>query len=216
MQEKWYEAAMNAKDYWSFQRAFHHGCSRCTLSTHDKPPVLWRGVPDAGVVLVGEAPGQEEEILNKPFTGPAGKLLDTIMSAIGIDTEKDMLITNCVYCRPTAPRGSGRQNYTPKQEQINRCKPFLNKALEVMDPKIIIACGRTAMCALLEDNTLRVGEYEGRWVTKNGRNIFTMTHPAAILHQTAYPDQQRATKRKVWEYMQYFRDSYKDKMNEED
>jgi len=208
MRQEQYKKAMEATKYEDFTGCFEQGCTKCTLSAHDNHPVLYRGNPEAPIVLVGEAPGAKEDENGRPFSGPAGQLLDKIFNSIGLNTDQDMLLTNVVYCRPVAPKFSGRQNYTPKKEQTAHCWPFTRKAIEILEPKIIIACGRTALCALLNNDSCRIGQWEGRW----HNNIFVMTHPAAILHQSNDPERQRQTKLKVWKYMQYFRDTYKEKL----
>ena len=200
---------MDASDYRTFASCFNEGCSRCTLSDHNVKPILYRGNPDSSIILIGEAPGAKEDELGSPFTGPAGKLLDKIMSAIGLSTDRDMLLTNVVYCRPVAPNYSDKQNYTPKTEQIARCWPFTKRALEILGPKIKILCGRVALCAYKEDNNLRMWNNEGKWIEPD---VFVMTHPAAILHKTNWPEEQMKMKTKVWEYMQHFRDTYKEKL----
>lgn len=210
MKLEYYNKALQSTTYTEFASCFNKGCSRCSLSNHEgNYPVLYRGRPEASIALFGEAPGLRERELGKPFTGPAGSLLDDIFRAIGIDTNKELFISNITYCRPVADVGSGKQNYTPKLEQIVRCWQFGKKALELLNPKIIIACGLPAAKVLLGDETLRMGEIEGRWLKDN---IFIMRHPASILHQSNYPDVQHETKRKVWEYMKHFRDSYKERL----
>jgi DNA polymerase len=170
-------------------------------------------------MLVGEAPGQKEEEQRSPFVGPAGELLDRIMKAIGLSTERDMFITNCVLCRPASPRYSGKQNYTPKKEQLNQCWPFLEKQIQILKPKILIACGATAMKQLMGDDTQRMGPWEGKWTwyTRFGDNnqeipMFVMTHPAAILHKAPWPEDQRKAKIKVWKYMREFEATWKSKI----
>jgi DNA polymerase len=220
MKQEIHSKMMETDKYETFASYFSQGCSHCTLSTHDNRPVVFRGNPKAPIVLIGEAPGAKEDQDGKPFMGPAGQLLDRIFHSIGINTNTDMLLTNTVYCRPVAAKFSGRQNYTPRKEQTARCWPFTKRALEILSPKIIIACGRTALHSLFGDNTAKVSEWEGRWSWYTGGErhwskfipIFTMVHPAAILHQSYDPEKQNETRAKVWKYMQYFRDTYKEKI----
>jgi DNA polymerase len=215
---------MDTGIWYNFNAAFDCGCSRCSLSDHGCPPIVYRGNPNSDILLIGEAPGKIEQEQMKPFVGPAGELLDNIMKAIGLSTEEDMIIMNTVFCRPTAHQSSGKQNYTPKKEQIVRCWPFVEKAISLLKPKIIIACGRTALSQLTGDTSIRIGQGEGKWMSykylvpfpppTRGSKVeevpmFVMTHPAAILHKAKYPEEQRTMKLKVWEYMKYFRDTYK-------
>lgn len=204
--------------YLEFAESFRKGCDRCSLSVHQEghPPVLYRGNAKSDIMLIGEAPGKVEQAEGTTFVGPAGQLLDRIFKAIGMNTDEDLLITNIVYCRPTAPYGSGKQNYTPKAEQITRCWPFGRRAIELVDPKIIIACGRPAMQTIMEDNRMAIGTYEGKWLKKDGRHVFVMMHPAALIHKENKAPRQEylAARGKLWGYMQYFRDTYKEKLND--
>lgn len=205
-----YDKIMSSGSYPEFANYFSAGCTRCSLSEHEgNYPVLYRGNPESNIMLIGEAPGLRERELGSPFTGPAGQLLDKMMNAIGLDTNNNMLITNITYCRPVAPRNSGRQNYTPKITQVSRCWPFTRKAIEIVKPKIVIACGLPAAKTILGDSTIRMKDIEGSW----RNNIFIMRHPAAVLHERDRAAQQN-TKNKMWEYLKYFRSTYKKKLEE--
>jgi DNA polymerase len=165
-------------------------------------------------MLVAEAPGAKEDQNGQPFSGPAGKLLDTIFQRVcGMNTNSDMLLTNMVFCRPVDSTDSNRQNYTPRKEQIVRCLPFVEKSIDLLKPKVIIACGRTALCALMEDDSMRMNAWEGRWLERKGISVFVMLHPAAILHKTNDPIEQHETKLRVQKYMLYFKDTYQEKLN---
>jgi DNA polymerase len=138
-------------------------------------------------MILGEAPGKQEDATREPFTGPAGKLLDQIWTAAGMTTA-DWYITNVVLCRPVAPKGSGKQNLTPKVDQIKRCRWFLLSQLHLVQPKIVVALGRPATEAMLGIRGIRMGDYRGIKV-KPDENlelkdtiVFPMIHPAAILH----------------------------------
>lgn len=208
-----YKIAVLSKSVKEFSETVSKGCAKCTLSRHGSGPIIYRGNPEAPILLIGEAPGLVEEREREPFTGPAGKLLDKIIEVTcGLDTNKDICLSNVAYCRPTAENNSGRQNYTPKQDQLNHCKPFLKKFIKLVSPKVIIACGRTALCQLVGDTKMRIGAWEGKWlVYEDNTPMFVMTHPAAILHQGSWPEEQYRTKKKVKEYMQYFGETWRDK-----
>lgn len=212
MEKEVYDKALSTSSYKEFSRCFDHGCNRCSLAQHQEGylPVVYRGNPDSQLVLIGEAPGLVEQKSRVPFTGPAGELLEKIFKAIGLSLDEDMLLTNVTLCRPTAPMDSNKQNYTPKAEQINKCwTTFGKKALDLLDPRVIIACGRTAMQTLFNDKSLALKYLEGKWTSVDDRNIFTMTHPASLLHQKdKVPIQEhRERKRQVWEYMKYFKET---------
>lgn len=215
MKECFYEQATTTSILYNFEAAFEFGCTRCTLS-NDNKPIIYRGNTKSDILLLGECPGKIEEEEKKPFVGPAGQLLDKMFAAININTNEDMCISNTLYCRPAAPKGSGKQNYTPKPEQIEQCLPFMEKFVELINPKILIACGGTALKTLKRENSLRVSDYEGKWDEYNGINMFTMCHPAFLIYKEANGSKEEYinAKRKVWNYMQYFRDTYKEKLNE--
>jgi uracil-DNA glycosylase len=212
MKEELYRKAMNSSDYKEFSSCFESGCTRCSLCEHDNRPVLWRGNPNSNIVLIGESPGAKEDQKGIPFSGPAGQLLDKIMfSCCGLETQ-DIFLTNSTFCRPVAPEGSGKQNYTPKKDQIVRCWPFVEKLISIINPSIIIACGRTALCSLMGEDSMRIGDWEGKWLTRGQKNIFVMAHPAQILHLSNWPEKQREVKYKVQHYMTYFRGTYQGKL----
>jgi DNA polymerase len=188
-------------------------CSKCSLAEDpENYPVVYRGKP-SDIALIGEAPGKQERIEGKPFVGPAGVLLDKIFEAVGIDTE-DMFITNVVWCRPVAPYGSGRENFTPKVEQIKKCWPSTLDLLARVQPKIIIACGLPALKAITGMSSPRMRDYEGQWLDQGDRRVFVMRHPASILHLSHDPQEQRRVKQQVWQYMQHFRDTYEQYLQE--
>ncbi len=105
-------------------------CSKCSLSTSRTNIVVDRGMSDASVMMIGEAPGANEDLQGKAFVGRSGRLLDKLLGEMGFDTNKDSIIANVVKCRPP-------QNRVPSKEEIEACKPYLNKQLSLIKPKII-------------------------------------------------------------------------------
>lgn len=212
------EKAMEAGTALDFLMRFPKHCFRCSLSDHPgNYPVLCRGEHGSKIMLCGEAPGKEERRQGKAFVGPAGELLDKIFAAIGLNTNWDLFITNVVWCRPVAASGSGKENYTPKVEQIKTCWPYTEKLIDLVDPDIVIACGLPALKAITGKKNMRMGDYEGQWLhdVYPNRKVFAMTHPAALLHLGRDPAAQQAAKAKVWAYMQMFRDTYKEHIKQE-
>jgi uracil-DNA glycosylase family 4 len=144
------------------------------------------GNPEARVMLVGEAPGRDEDIQGKPFVGRSGQLLDRMLAAIGLsrtslDRESAVFITNVVFWRPPG-------NRTPTEAETQMCLPFLLKAIELQKPDVIMCLGATP-AQRLTGRTDGILNMRGRWVTANvsGRNIplLPTLHPAYLLRQPA-------------------------------
>jgi DNA polymerase len=167
------------------------------------------------MMIVGEAPGKDEDSTRNPFTGPAGELMDKIWAAAGLDTN-DFYITNVVLCRPVAPQGSGKENYTPKVEQRARCKTFLDAQIGLLKPSLIVTLGKVATEAILGHRIERMGDYRGRFlnvtmasqdledgtVTIGRPCIFPMIHPAAILHAQRDQEKYRLYRQQTWRDIQ--------------
>ena len=152
-------------------------------------------------MIVGEAPGKNEDSTRKPFTGPAGQLLDKIWQAAGMSTT-EWYLTNVVKCRPVAGHNSGKQNYTPKSEQMETCFPILYHEIWYLRPTVIVTLGKTATEQVLNRKVNRMGDIRGQFFMKEYAispdfdyaptnkfysQIFPMIHPAAILHATGTP-----------------------------
>lgn len=150
----------------------------CPLKATAKNLCFYRGVPQARVMVIGEAPGRDEDIAGKPFVGRAGQLLDRMLSAIGL-SEADVHITNIVYWRPPG-------NRTPTPEEAQACRPFLDRQMELVAPDILLTLGGPAVKAILDtaDGILKV---RGRWreIRIGGRTVRVMPtlHPAYLLRQ---------------------------------
>lgn len=179
-------------------------CTRCNLGLQPglQGPCISRGEPATGRMLIGEAPGRYEDALSEPFTGPAGQLLDKIFEAVGWDTNADWYLTNVVLCRPIAAQGSGKENFTPKVEQRERCRPFLDKQIELIQPHIIVTVGGVATQALFRVGQVRMKDYRGRLVEIDGIKVFPMLHPAAILHAQGQPELYSLYRKQTWEDIQ--------------
>lgn len=113
-------------------------CSKCELSQYKTNTVFSDGSEKAKIILIGEAPGENEDLQGKPFVGMAGKILNKYLELAGISREKDLYITNIVKCRPP-------KNRKPKPSEKQACFDFLVKQIEYINPKIIILCGGTAL-----------------------------------------------------------------------
>lgn len=148
----------------------------CPLKKTAKNLCFYRGSPKANLMIIGEAPGRDEDIEGSPFVGRAGQLLDRMLATIGCD-EKDVHITNVVYWRPPG-------NRTPTSQETESCRPFLEKQISLVTPSMLLLLGSSAAKQILlkEDGILRL---RGRWFeTKmDGRTIPTLAslHPAYLL-----------------------------------
>ena len=173
-----------------------NGCRLCSLGF--QPEIngccVARGSETSNKMLIGEAPGKEEDSTGTPFSGPAGRLMDDIWGSVGMNTN-DWYITNTVLCRPYSPRGSGKENFTPKQDQRQKCKIYLDKQIDLIKPRTIVTIGAIATAAILNNNKpIAMGDYRGKLVRESviinpgihgytmRRLVFPMIHPAAILH----------------------------------
>ena len=149
------------------------------ISDHARQAVISRGNPEAEVMVIGEAPGRDEDIQGKPFVGRSGQLLDRILASIGLN-EDNIYITNVVYWRPP-----GNRNPTP--EELVKCLPFTQKHIELIDPKIIVLVGGVSFSALT--GMTGIMKNRGQWtkLSANGRDIPTLPiyHPAFLLRQPA-------------------------------
>lgn len=166
------------------------GCNGCFLGLQEglKAPVVYRGNPEAKLLLIGEAPGLEENLNGAPFVGPAGKLLDRMFKTIGLDTETDCLVTNIVFCRPLAPKGSGRQNQTPTKECKDACNPYIDHVIKTNKPELIVLIGKEPALTLLPEfvkSATKATEVAGKLYFANkypSIPFFIILHPAYLLH----------------------------------
>jgi uracil-DNA glycosylase family 4 len=158
----------------------------CGLKTTAKNLCFYRGSPTARTLIIGEAPGREEDLEGRPFIGPAGQMLDRMLAAIGLG-EADVHITNVVYWRPPG-------NRTPTPEEVLTCRPFLDRQIELVAPDLIVTLGGPATKAILqvEEGIMRV---RGKWreASFGSRMIPVMPtlHPAYLLRTPA-------AKRQAW------------------
>jgi DNA polymerase len=189
------------------ERLGSSNCKRCSLSQHDNRIVIFRGNPEAEIMLVGEAPGLIEDQQGLTFVGPAGILCDKIFSAVGIDTNTDMYLGNICKCRPVAPRSSGKQNYTPLAGQRKNCTPYILREIELIDPKVVIVAGLSAAKALMGwDNKVRMGSVAGTSFEKNDRLYYVIYHPAYIIHaQKSGPAAAKEARQTMWEHIKNLR-----------
>lgn len=170
-------------------------CRKCRLGELRKNYVFGEGNEKAKVVVVGEAPGAEEDAQGRPFVGRSGQLLDKILEAVKFRRE-EVYICNVVKSRPP-------ENRNPLPDEIEACMPYLNRQLEIIKPKIILALGRVAANALL-DNKLSMSAMRGKVLKWRNIDVFVTYHPAALLRNPNW-------KRLCWEDVQLLRRHYDEK-----
>ncbi len=166
------------------------GCRRCGLGESRRSIVFGEGNPRAGLMLIGEAPGEKEDESGRPFVGPAGRILNKILDEVGIRRD-DIYITGVVKCRPP-------KNRLPKREEVTACNPFLEEQIELIKPKLIVCLGSLAAKTLI-DPKLKITEARGRWVEKEGIKIMPTYHPASVFHDQEKMDSIREDFRSVKE-----------------
>jgi uracil-DNA glycosylase family 4 len=166
------------------------GCPRCGLAKTRTHVVFGEGRENADVMVVGEAPGQDEDRSGRPFVGRAGRLLDLVLMSSGFARE-DVYICNVLKCRPP-------QNRNPQPDEVSACSPYLLRQVELVQPRVILAFGNFAAQTLLGTD-LPMGKLRGRTHQYRGVPLVPTYHPAACLRHPAWV-------RSVWEDLQRARD----------
>ena len=139
--------------------------------------VISRGNPKARLLLVGEAPGPQENIKGKPFVGPAGQLLDKILQAAEFDPENDIYITNSVFRMP--PGDDGKAFRKPNDKEIEFYRPFVFEIIRLIDPLVILLTGNVACQSILQK--AGITSLRGNWIDLNGRWLMPIFHPSYLL-----------------------------------
>ena len=148
-------------------------CLKCDLGNSRKNFVFGSGDPSASLLIIGEAPGEQEDLSGEPFVGRAGKLLDKMLMAINRSRNNDVFICNVLKCRPP-------DNRDPKKEEINECEPYLINQIDLIAPKLIVALGRIAGKTLLGvEKSLK--EMRGILHEYHTKPLIVTYHPAALL-----------------------------------
>ena len=169
-------------------------CTRCNLHLYRKNPVPGEGADNATMMIVGEAPGAQEDNSGRPFVGPAGRLLDKALSLVGI-SRPSVFITNVVKCRPP-------ENRVPRFDEVRSCLPYLVAQLTIVKPKVVVTMGATATIYVSNLPTSMLRRPKSKPVSELRGKTFTLTlggasyiivptyHPAAVLRN-----------RRLWEYL---------------
>jgi DNA polymerase len=169
-------------------------CRQCQLCEKRKQAVLGVGDVDADWLFIGEGPGAEEDQRGEPFVGQAGKLLDNMLAAIGLKRGNDVYIANAVKCRPP-------ENRTPAPEEAASCWPYLERQIELIQPKLIVALGRPAAQTLL-NTEIKIAAARGKLHDYRGIPLIVTYHPAYLLRTLQ-------DKAKAWEDLCFMRRTMK-------
>jgi len=170
---------------WELLRSAVASCTGCLLHEHRTQTVFGVGNLNADWMIIGEAPGAEEDRCGEPFVGRAGKLLDEMLRAVGLD-RSTAFITNILKCRPP-------NNRDPARDETLACRNYLEGQIELVKPRLILAVGRIAAQALLHSDS-PVGRLRGRPHFLNDRQV-----PLVVTYHPAYLLRSPSQKRKVWE-----------------
>lgn len=167
------------------------GCTRCRLHETRTQAVYADGVPDARVMVVGEAPGANEDRTGLPFVGAAGKLLDLMLASVDFSRKRSVYICNVIKCRPPG-------NRNPQQDEIDTCSPFLRRQIELVRPEAILAVGTFAAQLLTGKRDAALGKLRGQVHAYEGVPLVVTYHPAALLRNGSWT-------RSTWDDLQLLR-----------
>jgi len=167
-------------------------CTNCQLGLTRNKFVFGAGNPKADIMIIGEAPGADEDAQGEPFVGRAGQLLTKILAAINLSRD-DVYICNILKCRPP-------DNRRPEPEEITQCEPFLLKQIELIKPEFILALGLTAVDSLLKKKH-KMADTRGKIVDYHGIKMLVTYHPAALLRNPNL-------KKPLWDDVQLLRELY--------
>lgn len=160
-----------------------NNCTNCDLSLERTNVVFGSGNPKAPIMIIGEGPGEQEDLNGKPFIGRSGKLLTQLLTNAGIDRESDTFIANTVKCRPP-------QNRTPYPSEIDSCKEYLTRQIQLIQPRILLLLGAPSLKSIL-DKKLAITKVRGQWFKKsvdymtNELIIMPLFHPSYLLRFAA-------------------------------
>lgn len=170
---------LSAGDYGDFCRLLRDsGCKRCSLSEGRSRIVVDRGNPKAGIMAVGEGPGEQEDLQGKAFVGRAGQLMDRLFADAGLDTDRHLLIANVVKCRPPG-------NRPPRKDEAESCLPFLERQISLAGPHTILLLGATAVRHIFREKKTFTMKNEAGRIFSSPRypetDLMILFHPAYLL-----------------------------------
>jgi DNA polymerase len=173
-----------------------HNCLECPLGETRKSFVFGSGNPNSKILIIGEAPGADEDEQGLPFIGRAGQLLTKIIEAINFNRD-DLYIANIIKCRPPG-------NRRPTSNEVEKCEPYLKKQIEIINPEFILALGLTAVNTLLKGD-FKMKDVRGKVLEYEGKKLLITYHPAALLRNPSW-------KKQTWEDVKILRSMYDEYM----
>ncbi len=175
-------------------------CQKCDLYKTRKNPIFGEGNYRAPIFIIGEAPGREEDLVGRPFIGKSGQLLDKILEACNFNRTDHVFISNIVRCRPP-------ENRVPTIREAELCMPYLMEQIELVNPKILVLLGATAL-KYMAGADHRITKERGTWLEINGRLAMPVYHPAALLRDPSL-------KRDTWDDFKKIFFKYRELVNPE-
>jgi len=163
-------------------RAEALGCTKCRLAGTRTQVVFGVGDPNADLMFIGEAPGRDEDLQGEPFVGRAGQLLTDIIKAMKL-TREHVYIANVIKCRPP-------ENRNPEPDELDSCRPFIQRQIELIRPRVIVTLGRFALQSLT-GKSYSISSVRGQWLEHEGVKLMPTWHPAYLLRTPA-------AKKDVW------------------
>jgi len=160
----------------------YNDCERCPLLVKNRNNVVFGTGDSSRVLIIGEAPGMQEDLRNEPFVGRSGEVLNSLLADIGL-SRSDVYITNTILCRPP-------DNRNPSSEELRNCKSRLDRHVEILDPEVIITLGNFATKYIL-GTSKGITTIHGRVFDIGGRKVVPMYHPAVLLYSGNNPDKRK-------------------------
>lgn len=174
-------------------------CNNCSLAQSRTNIVFSDGIPNSKLMLIGEAPGYNEDKQGKPFVGKAGQLLDKIFASVGLSRKENIYICNTIKCRPP-------ENRDPLPEEKEACRAFLDAQIEILKPRIILLCGKVALNSML-NTTIGITRVRGKWFEgPYGSKMMPIFHPSYLLRNDSH--EKGSPKWLMWQDIQEVKRAY--------
>ena len=174
-------------------------CQKCILGKTRTNSVFSDGVAQSKIMLIGEAPGANEDLQGKPFVGRAGQLLDKILESVGFSRKTNIYICNTVKCRPP-------DNRVPTWEEKQACRPYLDAQIDILKPRIILLCGKTAVDSFMPVD-VGISKIRGQWFDgPHGAKMMPIFHPSYLLRNQSHA--QGSPKWLMWQDIQEIKRLY--------